>query len=289
MKTAEQRNIAVIYSAVNKPPKNDAIGAFIPEALAFQKCHGVPNENMFGFNWHEKAEKRRKDLIEHIWKCGKDQPLDAIAFFCHGWPSGIQAGFTKKYINELVTAINLVSRDYLEIVFYACLTAENDTIDKWIENIGPATKGGFADTLAMELGKLGISGHVDAHKKAGHTTWVPYVVRFINSGIESRASWLVEPKSESWNKWVKALRKTDMRFRFPFMTELEIKNELHQKMYDELHHTEQYEKVCKRLDKLESLDETDPNYDRDTIHSLRGMARFLEDILDLPRRKVKSK
>jgi hypothetical protein len=38
--------------------------------------------------------------------------------------------------------------------------------------------------------------------------------------------WIVEPKSELWKPWVKALKTTDLRFRFPAMTVAEIHSEL---------------------------------------------------------------
>jgi len=291
--TIEGRNIAVIYSAVNKPPKKaDATGAFIPEAKNFQEHHGVPDENMFGFDWRKNARLRRTMAENHICDCAKKQPLDAIAFFCHGWPNGIQAGFTRDHIGALVNVIANCSRDYLEIVIYACLTAENDTRDNQIKNIGPATEGGFADVLSRKLGDAGIAGHVDAHKVAGHTTWVPKVIRFTNLFRKNRAAWLVEPGSESWPYWTKAMRNTDMKYRFPFMGELQIKNELHYTrgvdMLNEAHYQKMYDEICEKLDKLESIDEDDPAFDKDHLYSMRGMAKFLEDVLDLPRRKPKT-
>jgi hypothetical protein len=38
-------------------------------------------------------------------------------------------------------------------------------------------------------------------------------------------AWLVEPRSKYWSKWVKSMKGT-MRFRFPFLDELQIKAEL---------------------------------------------------------------
>jgi hypothetical protein len=46
-------------------------------------------------------------------------------------------------------------------------------------------------------------------------------------GAEGGA-WIVEPRSRLWKKWVQMLRqkKSGLRYRFPFMDELEIKQEL---------------------------------------------------------------
>lgn len=228
--------ILVMYSNTNTKGKHDATGAFIPEAIAFSKYHKVPIENQLGVKCPRisKAARRRK-VLEFIKERGvENDGIEAIAFFCHGWPKGIQFGFDREHIPELTDVIRQRCVDEIFIPIYACLTAENDIRDKKKNNdIGPATNGGFADLLRDSLEKNGIKkGWVDAHKTAGHAGWNPYVVRFLmdsvsevyNNGIGG--SWLVGPRSQSWKEWIKYLRESDLRYRFPFMTELEIKMEL---------------------------------------------------------------
>jgi len=224
------KNIAIIYSNTNKHGKKDATGAFIPEAKAFQTIWGVPDQLTLGIDCNKlKAWERRKMVCEHIYACGRNVPLEGIAFFGHGWPNGIQFGILKKHLPELVTIIantQIAISQYFPIVIYSCLTAENEIRDSKIQNIGAGTKGGFADRLAQLLGQKGIEGHVDAHKTAGHTTENPYVVRFLNDRLESRAAWLIEPKSTYWYRWSKALKGTNLKYEFPFMTDLSIRMEL---------------------------------------------------------------
>lgn len=226
-------NIAVIYSTKNKRGKKDATGAFIPEARAFQLVHGISDNNMIGINCISHTMKRRyENLISALYAIGRNEPLDAIVFFGHGWPNGIQFGLTKKNVSSFVYLLvqNRTVKLTCHFALYTCLTAENEIRDKQIKNIGPATKGGFADQLAYRLGRMNIAGHVDAHKTSGHTTWNPYVVRFQNTIESPRAAWLVEPGSESWKNWVKAVRGSNLRFEFPFMSEFEIKQTLQDDM-----------------------------------------------------------
>ena len=229
MITVESRNIAVFYSSVNTRGKHDATGAFIPEALAFQAVNGVPKESMFGIDCVHNTPSERRNILKYgLLRAAMKRPLDGIAFLCHGWPDGIQFGLRRRELSDFVGWLSCqgISTVHLDVTIYACSTAENDVKDRDIKNIGPAVKGGFADCLANTLGAYCYRGHVDAHKTRGHTTTNPYWIRFIVDSVESRPSWIVEPKSELWYNWVRALRGTNLRFEFPFMTELEIKTEL---------------------------------------------------------------
>jgi hypothetical protein len=227
-------NILVFYSNTNAHGKHDATGAFIPEAEEFQKVHQIPEKNMFGIRCPRVPKKKRRqqvlDTIESF-----DEPLDSIAFFGHGWPQGIQFGFNRKNLIELVDVVKNKSYSTLNITLFACLAAEDDVRDRDHKNVGPGTDGGFADVLRDTMVREDILyGHVDAHKTAGHTSWNPYLVRFLCEDVDDPefgaigGGWLVEPRSQMWKKWVNALRDKEggLRYRFPFMTEMEIKQEL---------------------------------------------------------------
>lgn len=209
MITVESRNIAVIYSSKNKKGLHDATGAFIPEARAFQLVHGIPDNNMCGVDCvNQKVEQRRKQVLEHIYCVGRNEPLDGLAFFCHGWSNGIQVGFNRNDLSLLAGVVAASECDYLETVLYACSTKK------------------VAKHLAFLFAARGVRGHVDAHDRRGHTTINPYVVRAQNMIASPHSAWLVEPGSEFWRAWVNAMQGTNMRFEFPFMTELEIKMQL---------------------------------------------------------------
>ena len=151
------RNILVLYSNKNSKGKKDATGAFIPEAQKFAELQGVPKEKLVGMPLVGVSRKARfKRTLETIYVAGREAPLDMIAFFGHGWPSGIQFGVRKKDIPTLVNTIN--GSNEFRVCLYACLTAENEKRDRDHESVGPGTDGGFADVLRDALSEKGFNG-----------------------------------------------------------------------------------------------------------------------------------
>lgn len=233
---AVDKNILVLYSNTNTHGRNDANGAFIPEAKHFAKLHAVPDKQVIGINLLINKKTRRRKTYEAIEGCyTKGDPIEAVAMFGHGWPDGIQFGFNRKHIPEFADLLAENCTPDLKVILFACLTAENDERDLMHGNVGPGTDGGFADLLRDQMVREGFeTGWVDAHKTAGHTSWNPYLVRFLHSSVTDvdygavGGHWVVAPGSESWRSWINALKskKNAMRWRFPFMTELQIKAEL---------------------------------------------------------------
>lgn len=233
---ATDKNILVIYSNTNSRGKSDATGAFIPEMKAFAKIHDVPKENVVGIRCPRvNKAKRRRQVYAAITKATRFGQLDAIAFFGHGWPQGIQFGFNRSHIPDLVWCMKDCCLPGVKVILFACLAAENDVKDKKVTGLGPVTDGGFCDLLRDEMVRQEINrGWVDGHKTAGHTSWNPFLVRFLCEDVDDPefgavgGAWLVAPRSELWKKWIKALKnqKTGMRYRFPFMSEMAIKLEL---------------------------------------------------------------
>lgn len=226
------KNAIVFFSNTDTKGKKDATGAFIPEAKKFASYHGIPETNMFGIKCPGVSRQKRAEAVfDGLYEARKlTDRLESVSFFGHGWPAGIQFGFNKKNVDELSRQMAVIAAKDLKVTLYACLAAENETRDSEIKNIGVGTDGGFADLLRDSLYKNGVTkGWVDAHKTAGHTSWNPYVIRFLceicgPEGGEG-GSWLVEPRSQFWKKWVKALRhELNFRYAFPFYTELELKN-----------------------------------------------------------------
>jgi len=151
--------------------------------------------------------------------------------FGHGWPDGIQFGFRRSDLYELAARLAVSCAEDVRVILYACLAAENDVRDRDHANVGPGTDGGFADLLRDDLASWGKNRcQVDAHKTAGHAAWNPYVVRFRGEAGTMGGYWLVAPGSELWPKWIKKMRgravKNHLRYRFPLMSELQIKAEL---------------------------------------------------------------
>ena len=231
-----KKNILVLFSNTNRRGKHDATGAFIPEARAFMKQHNSEEVHFVGVDLeHMPKSARRSSVYQAIHDATLDRKLDAVVFYGHGWPDGIQFGFSRETAPELAAMLSDKAHLTLKVALFACLAAENDVRDKDHENVGPGTDGGFADVLRDELVKCGIrKGWVDAHKTAGHTTWNPYVVRFLCEDTTDPlydgegGAWLVAPRTTHWRLWCRELRarKATLRHEFPFMTELSLKLKL---------------------------------------------------------------
>ena len=227
----------VFYSSKNSKGKKDATAVFIPESQKFATVNSVSaSQNcVISVDCTQTKDERKKDVIREILCAGSivSKPIDAIAFFCHGWTGGIQVGIWKKDIKEFVQALIKSCSKSLIITLYACLTAENDVPDNDWARPGPGTDGGFADLLRDEMGRQGFVGHVDAHKTAGHASMNPYVVRFECSGIDDLVrggrggKWLI-PRGTFWGVWSQALHDpaNTLRYRFPFMSSSQIIYEL---------------------------------------------------------------
>jgi hypothetical protein len=187
----------------NSALRKDASGAFQPEAIAFAKFHGISDKKVFFLN----NKLCRAIMRELVYDAIELHKPDNVAFFCHGWKTGIQLGFDLNFLD-----INPFSIKNPHIVLYACNTATGN--DK-------NGTGGFADMLRKYLLKQGNSDCIiDAHFTAGHTTKNPNVRRFKNSdtGID-----IVSAKDKiRFAKWRKLLAKTQFRFAFPFMSFDEI-------------------------------------------------------------------
>lgn len=235
--------IAVFYSSKNTPginpktgkPWADATGAFAPESRGFCKTHGIPLANRIGVDCLVPAPRRKRAVLEGLKAISNPKdPIDAVAFFCHGWASGIQFGLNRDAIGAFLTEAKPFLSPSVGWILYACSTAENDQPDSTTENLGPATDGGFADRFRDKMVELGIGGRVYAHKKPGHATENPTVVVFSADPISgpypdlTGGFWLVPPGSEHWPAWIKKLshKQGDLRFRFPFMTQAGIFREL---------------------------------------------------------------
>jgi hypothetical protein len=208
-------NILAFAPLYNSENKKDATGAFQPEAELFLKFHSSDLTNPILIDNKQSKKKMMSDVVSNI---DKYQP-EMLAFFCHGWKTGIQFGFNLKNLVEIVKVFP--TNNIAPIVcIYGCLTADGD---------GPGGDGGFADTLRDTFCQNGFRHvQVDAHVTAGHATRNPFVRRFEGKGSPVGGVggyYLVQPKSKLWKAWQKGLTGS-LRFRFPFMSVETIHTEL---------------------------------------------------------------
>jgi hypothetical protein len=178
---------------------------------------------------------RRKQVLAAIESARVDGGIDSLALFCHGWSSGIQAGFAVKDIPELVNALGGIGGVELRVALYCCSTGE-DPRDNFCDASGTDTRrdsnpgdGSFADHLRDELCR---TGHADcsvfAHRTAGHTTRNPNVIIFEGSGSSVGGFggvMPITPKNKAvWKAWVNHL-KTPYRFEVSHLTVAEIREQ----------------------------------------------------------------
>ena len=205
----------------NLDEKHDFTGAFRPESIAFAALHGVPNECIVRVPLDKGADAIRVKVEESI--AAFPEPLDLVAFFCHGYRQGIQLGYRLAHCTRLATVLAAHSAPGLRVALYACSTAA-------APSGAPSGNGGFADTLRDALCKAGRTDcQVDAHTTAAHATRNPHVMRFLGNGLAAGGDgggWIVAPGSPLWKPWRTALQATSLRLRFPVMSIAHVHAEL---------------------------------------------------------------
>jgi hypothetical protein len=196
----------------------------------------------------EIAEKRPNDiwwlLLEEL---GHHKTIDCLAVFAHGttkWIHGV--GLNYNTISRL--AVQLFFKSTQLVILYSCSCGRSKgewkfpfrwtLIDKEKTALKVKPEDGVAMVLGAELLKNSVKADIICHASAGHTTRNPYVYRIstmlphkvVRYPIITRivgADKKRWPKCTSrWKRWCKALKKTNLRFLFPFMKDTEIIKQL---------------------------------------------------------------
>jgi hypothetical protein len=211
----------------NTPGKKDVTGAFAPELARFMKTRPAKE---FVIDNSKTFLQMRNDVLSFLAGAAGTStyaPVDSIAFFCHGWQQGIQLGFRNQNVPGLAKAIFDCVSVSPTVALYCCSTGG----DPKTKATSPGTgDGSFADLLRDKLCQIGLEqNRVTGHDRVGHATKLPYVKFFDGMGSAVGGAggfYPVAPGSKLWPKWRKALRETDLRFKFPFMQIDEIHAEL---------------------------------------------------------------
>jgi hypothetical protein len=201
-------------------PWRDATRAFIPEAKAFMRFHGCPEDQLYIIDNARTATQMRERVYRAIEEETKKGELRGVAFFCHGFKSGIQFGIRMPNVGDLVGRLAKNCAQDVRVTFYCCdagRDADNDKHDD-LEEFGGDD--GFADHVRDRLCVEGRSHCVvDAHTSTAHTTMNPDVRRFegMGSPVGGAGGYYLVPRKKwaLFSKWRAAL-KTDVRFQFPF-------------------------------------------------------------------------
>jgi len=198
---------------VDFPSESDS-REFSTEADHVVRLHGgtrIPFDNEQPNLGHRADDV--ESALEHI-AVGS---LDWVAFCCHGWGNGIQAGFDRRGYkgahmpDALAARIAAVGKPgiVLPVPLYSCSTAELHPM-------------GFAAALSLALASRGCPHRLFAHTTAGHTTRNPFVREYPGG------DWLIKPHGEHWGRWYMRLHDPhdDLRLRYPFLTRDDLIAEL---------------------------------------------------------------
>lgn len=198
----------------NTHGKRDA-DEFTREAQAFGRTRGLRDAVQL-VNCQQPASERR----EHVHRVLDEMPagsLETVALFCHGWPTGIQLGYSCRDAWVLAMHMRRAAAHELRVILYACSAGADDDGDTEDEVVpGPGGDGGFADALRDQLCDRGTRATVYAHTCKGHATRNPWVRRFPPE-MRAGGHMLVEPRSPLFPAWRRSLS-GGMRFRFPWLT-----------------------------------------------------------------------
>ena len=130
----------------NSAGKKDATGAFLPEARAWCAEMGA---DMHELDPSVGAGAMRNRVLAVLQQAERPE---AVAFFCHGWATGIQLGFKGAREAQLLGECIAARNPECVLVLYCCSTGQ-----------------GFARQVAAAMPK----GVVWAHETRGHTTRNP--------------------------------------------------------------------------------------------------------------------
>lgn len=211
----------------DSPGKRDVAGAFLPEARAFVQFHKeAPEDSIVRFPANAELPHRR--AVCTMAMKSQIAPIDVLAFFCHGWQTGIQAGFQTPHILQLARMIALYCKPDAYVLLYACSTGgDADGVDD--ERLpGTGGDGGFADGLRDACEALGRDVTVVGHTTKGGTTINPYVRHFSPDTGGKGGEWYIDPSSRMWPLWRAAMAapRSTLRYRFFWLSREEIEAEL---------------------------------------------------------------
>lgn len=203
---------------------NDFTGAFEPESKRYAKYwRGLGDEIVIqAIDVSQHVNARLNKMLSVI---ENGAPVDRLAFFCHGWKTGIQMGLsvTELTLVPFIRRLVATSTPELKVALYACSTGASD---------GPAGDGGdtgFADVFRDMLCRAGRPNvSVFAHTSAGHTTRNPHVRFFFGAPDGAYGGDdVVGRKTPQFAKLRAKLNDgSDFRWRVPYMTRDELLAEL---------------------------------------------------------------
>ncbi len=210
----------------NSGTKHDQTGAFLPEAKAFARLHGIPDDCVIMIDLGKDQGARAAEVLARIVALSKGEPLRHLMFCGHGIPRMLPQA-SRLTAEKLAGVVASTKHPEVDVFLAACLTGKGTPEDP---ETGVGGDGGFADGLRDALCRAGSKNcRVFAHVTAGHATRNPEVRVFEGAGSEvggNGGRYVIAKTSPLWGKWVRKLRDTDLRLRFHLMTQAGLEAEL---------------------------------------------------------------
>lgn len=211
-----RKRMLVFRPEHNSHGKKDVTGAFKPEATRYLRAVCTSDSRLVAVDNHLGFLKRQSVVSTALAEADKDPAYyDGVAFFCHGWTSGIQLGFKNAHVFELADRIhNLCEHSFPVVPLYCCSTGG----DPKSANTSPGTgDNSFADklrdALCERIAASGLSPYprVFAHETVAHTTKNPRVRVFDGQGSSEGGVGGYRPVKVGgslWKAWKRELRDT---------------------------------------------------------------------------------
>ena len=199
-------NKRIAFYAADNRVKKDSSAVFAPGAKHFARLH--EGTSLVGVNNGSLDFAGRRRVVTNVLL--QHEGLDCVAFFCHGYKTGLQLWSNKS--EERAAELGRLLRERMtadgSVAFYACSTG-----DDLVHGDDPVD--GFAVTVSAHLYP---TQRVLGHYGPGHAVVRPYIREF----RAGRGQWIIPPSAGRWREWVAALRSTDLPYRLPFMNYAEV-------------------------------------------------------------------
>lgn len=235
----QPKRILILRAGFNSHGKKDVTWAFKPEAARFLKSVCTADSKIVAIDNRKPFAQRQAEVVK-VFRAADQEvtPYDGVAFFCHGWKTGIQLGFKNRDVALLADWVHTLCEHSFPYVPLYCCSTGGDVRSKKLRRTSPGTgDNSFADllrdALCEEIAADGLAPYprVFAHETVAHTSKNPRVRVFDGMGSSEGGVGGYRPIKVGgiyWKAWKRELREHegDFRFRVPFMDVPDIEAEL---------------------------------------------------------------
>jgi hypothetical protein len=168
----------VFHTSTDRKGRHDATGAFVPEAKAFAKIHGVAPSDMIAVPQNIPVWDRR-GMVRYAFRAQASRGVlfDAVVYFGHGTKTSLPGlGYREAQLRQLAALIRGVLRPGGHVVLYACSSGKGygfaDKLDQAIEDSGL----GPVKTVAhLTAGHVSINPHTEYSGEGPTLSGVPII------------------------------------------------------------------------------------------------------------------